>query len=60
MGARGCVVLGNPNFYCRFGFKNSVSLVYADAPARYFQAMAFVEEVVAGQVRFQKAFEAAH
>ncbi|AHG63799.1 GNAT family N-acetyltransferase [Advenella mimigardefordensis] len=58
MGARGCVVLGDPDFYCRFGFKNSESLVYTDAPARYFQAMAFVGEVATGQVQFQKAFEA--
>ena len=58
LGGRGCVVLGDPDFYSRFGFKVSSFLLYADAPAEYFQAMAFVGEVPSGQVSFHEAFEA--
>ena len=58
LGARGCVVLGSPEFYGRFGFKANSSLLYADAPARYFQALAFAREIPCGQVSFHKAFEA--
>ncbi len=58
MDARGCVVLGSPDFYGRFGFKASSTLLYADAPARYFQALSFVGEIPLGQVLFHQAFEA--
>lgn len=57
MGARGCVVLGSPDFYGRFGFKANSSLVYADAPAQYFQAISFIGDLPLGQVSFHKAFE---
>ncbi|HBP28532.1 MAG TPA: GNAT family N-acetyltransferase [Advenella kashmirensis] len=58
LGARGCVVLGSPAFYSRFGFKANSSLVYADAPARYFQVLAFAAEIPFGRVSFHEAFEA--
>ncbi|GEM_PF-200418 len=57
-GARGCVVLGDPQFYGRFGFKANCSLLYAHAPAQYFQALAFAGEIPCGQVSFHEAFEA--
>ncbi|MGH8811937.1 MAG: GNAT family N-acetyltransferase [Advenella sp.] len=57
-GACGCVVLGSPDFYGRFGFKANSSLLYADAPAIYFQALALAGEIPCGQVSFHGAFEA--
>jgi predicted N-acetyltransferase YhbS len=58
LGARGCVVLGSPDFYGRFDFKANSSLLYADAPARYFQALAFAGEIPCGRVSFHESFEA--
>lgn len=40
LGARGCVVLGDPRYYTRFGFRPHPQLRYPDAPAEYFMALA--------------------
>lgn len=37
-GARGAVLLGDPEYYRRFGFGLAAPLRFADAPADYFQA----------------------
>lgn len=55
-GAAGCVVLGEPGYYGRFGFRNEPSLRYADAPAQYFQALAFNDEPANGEVRYHRSF----
>jgi predicted N-acetyltransferase YhbS len=41
MGASGCVVLGDPGYYGRFGFKAGDGLVFPGVPAEYFQALSF-------------------
>ncbi|OAA79403.1 Acyl-CoA N-acyltransferase [Akanthomyces lecanii RCEF 1005] len=56
--AAGCVLLGNPKFYTRFGFKVDPSLKYPGAPAEFFMALAWREPAAAGTVSFHKAFEA--
>jgi putative acetyltransferase len=58
MSASGCVVLGNPNFYGRFGFKPEPSLVLADVPPEYFQAIAFDAPMPNGFVSFHESFDA--
>src|SRR5690606_32587977 len=35
-GARGCVVLGEPAFYARFGFRHDPRLVFPGPPPEYF------------------------
>jgi predicted N-acetyltransferase YhbS len=55
-GAKGCVVLGEPEYYGRFGFAAEPSLVYPDAPARYFQALCFDGALPAGRVAYSPAF----
>ncbi|SAK49102.1 GCN5-related N-acetyltransferase [Caballeronia catudaia] len=57
-GAAGCVVLGDPDYYSRFGFKPEPTLVLPDVPAEYFQAIAFQENAPTGTVAFDKAFDA--
>lgn len=37
-GAAGCVVLGEPGYYGRFGFRHAPGLRYPGAPAEYFMA----------------------
>ena len=41
LGARGCVLLGAPAFYRRFGFRPAAPLVLTDVPPEYFQAVLF-------------------
>ena len=58
IGAKGCVLLGDPNYYCRFGFKPYPKLVFPGVPAEYFQAISFTGEVPAGTVSYHEAFNA--
>jgi putative acetyltransferase len=57
-GGVGCVVLGDPGYYARFGFEAQPGLVYGGAPAEYFQALAFRGGYPAGQVTYHDSFEA--
>jgi putative acetyltransferase len=57
LGARGCVLEGDPNYYNRFGFKSYPHLIYEGAPApQYFMALPFYDEVPSGKVEYHKAF----
>jgi putative acetyltransferase len=58
MNAQGCVVLGDPSYYRRFGFVRDPELRYADVPPEYFQLLCFTEFKPEGQVTFHSAFEA--
>ncbi|WP_413184225.1 GNAT family N-acetyltransferase [Paraburkholderia sacchari] len=56
--AAGCVLLGDPLFYQRFGFKPAPALVLPGVPAEYFQALVLRGTVPAASVQYSKAFEA--
>lgn len=56
IGAAGCVVLGDPTFYSRFGFVADDSLVLSGVPAEYFQTLAFKGQIPVGTVEFHAAF----
>jgi putative acetyltransferase len=56
MGAAGCVLLGDPVYYKRFGFEPDTSLILADVPQEYFQALSFVNSIPCGQVTYHEAF----
>lgn len=58
MGAGGCVVLGDPDYYQRFGFRREEALYYEGAPAAYFMALAMSGRIPAGAVEYHPAFEA--
>ncbi|WP_114971106.1 GNAT family N-acetyltransferase [Rhodoferax ferrireducens] len=47
-GAHGCVVLGEPGYYGRFGFVAEPSLVLPGVPPEYFQALAFSSALPCG------------
>ena len=57
LGAKGCVLEGDPDYYQRFGFKSYPNLIYEGAPAAiYFMALPFYNEVPDGKVEFHQAF----
>jgi putative acetyltransferase len=58
MNALGCVLVGDPGYYARFGFVNDPELRYGAAPAEYFQRLAFSQTVPKGEVAFHPAFDA--
>lgn len=57
-GADGCVVLGDPNYYGRFGFKAQQGLYYPGVPAEYMQALSFGGTLLSGEVTYHPAFHA--
>ncbi len=56
-GASGCVVLGEPEYYGRFGFRANSDLVLPGVPAEYFQALSFDSSTPRGSVTYHAAFE---
>ncbi|MDX3775646.1 N-acetyltransferase [Chromatiaceae bacterium AAb-1] len=57
-GASGCVVLGEPGYYSRFGFVADPGLVLSGVPPEYFQAISFSGSLPAGTVSYHDAFTA--
>jgi putative acetyltransferase len=57
-GAAGCVVLGDPAYYRRFGFEADAALVYAGAPPGYLLAIRFGSSAPRGAVTYHSAFAA--
>src|SRR5579859_4548102 len=51
-GASGCVLLGDPGYYGRFGFRAAPELVFAGVPTQYFQAMSFDSSNARGVVSY--------
>jgi len=57
LGGMGCVVLGDPAYYRRFGFECEPRLVLPGVPQEYFQALAFAGQPCAhGVVTYAEAF----
>jgi predicted N-acetyltransferase YhbS len=56
--ANGCVVLGDPRYYGRFGFKAEQALVLPGVPPEFFQAISFGGSVPVGAVSYHQAFKA--
>lgn len=55
--AKGCVVLGDPGYYRRFGFQPDPGLTLAGVPPEYFQALFLGQASPQGSVRYHAAFE---
>jgi putative acetyltransferase len=55
--ARGCVVLGDPGFYGRFGFVNIPGLVLPGVPVDHFLAFAIDSSTPQGEVVYHPAFQ---
>lgn len=57
-GASGCVVLGDPTYYRRFGFTNDHALHYGDVPREYFQSAILSGDPPQGEVTYHEGFQA--
>jgi len=57
-GAAGCVVLGEPDYYGRFGFRAKPDLILPEVPPEYFQAISFGSTLPRGTVSYHEAFNA--
>lgn len=58
MQAMGCVLLGDPAYYVRFGFRRHPGLELPGVPPDYFLALALHGPVPEGLVRYNEAFDA--
>jgi putative acetyltransferase len=56
LGGQGCALVGDPNYYKRFGFQNYPELVHEGVPQDVFLALLFTRKVPQGVVMFHEAF----
>jgi putative acetyltransferase len=57
-GAAGCVVLGEPEYYSRFGFQADPNLILPSVPPEYLQAISLDSSRPHGTVSYHQAFNA--
>jgi putative acetyltransferase len=57
-GARGCCLVGHPEYYRRFEFQSIPGLVHAGVPEGFFLALAFDGRIPQGFVEFHEGFRA--
>ena len=58
MGAKGCVLVGEPKFYERFGFTSRHKFILEGVPEENFMVLAFGDDEVCGAVEFHEGFSA--
>ena len=58
MSAKGCVLVGDPGYYERFGFRNRPELLLDGVPPQYFLALPFEEDNSSGTMTFHEGFAA--
>ena len=59
LNAKGCCLVGHPDYYRKFGFVNVPELVCEGVPPEVFFARSFDGHMPQGVVRFHEAFNAA-
>jgi putative acetyltransferase len=58
MGAQGCALVGPPEYYKKFGFKNYPEMIHEGIPQEVFLVLPFNEKIPKGIVKFHEAFKA--
>ena len=53
---KGCVVLGDPGYYARFGFAVTPGITYPGVPPAYFMALRWDGPAPQGEVAYHPAF----
>jgi len=58
LGAKGCALVGDPDYYRRFGFRNCPQMIHEGIPQEVFLTLPFAEEIPEGIVEFHPGFKA--
>ena len=58
MGAKGCALVGPPDYYKKFGFKNYPEMIHEGIPQEVFLALPFNKKNPKGIVNFHEGFKA--
>jgi len=58
IGAKGCCVVGHPDYYRKFGFENMPGLVLEGVPPEFFFSLSFDGHTPQGTVIFHEGFKA--
>lgn len=58
LGAKGCLVLGDPGYYGRFGFRAASGLMLPDVPPEHFLALPLDGDTPCGTVTYHESFSA--
>ena len=58
LNAQGCCLVGHPDYYRKFGFKNISGLVHEGVPQEVFLALPFDGHIPQGTVTFHDGFKA--
>lgn len=56
--AQGVCLVGHPDYYRKFGFRNAPGLVLEGVPPEFFFALSITGQMPQGSVTFHEAFEA--
>jgi putative acetyltransferase len=56
LGGKGCVLVGDPDYYVRFGYRNSDVMTFSHAPKENFMIIEFGGGEIPGEVDFDAAF----
>ena len=56
LGGQGCALVGDPNYYHRFGFRSFPELIHEGVPQKVFLALPFTAKVPQGIVVFHEGF----
>ena len=58
MGGQGCALVGPPDYYEKFGFKNYLEMIHEGIPQKFFLVLSFSENTPKGIVNFHEGFRA--
>ena len=56
LGGQGCALVGDPDYYKQFGFRNFPDLVHEGIPQEVFLAFPFNKKVPQGTIEFHESF----
>ncbi|MBE0556153.1 MAG: N-acetyltransferase, partial [Proteobacteria bacterium] len=56
--AKGCCLVGHPQYYSKFGFENVTGLAHEGVPQEIFFALSFDGHLPQGDVMFHEGFKA--
>ncbi len=57
LGAKGCCLVGHPEYYKKFGFRNPSSLLFPGVPPEAFFVLSFTGDTPQGSVGFHESFQ---